>query len=171
MPILLRTILCLVLSLPVIALGQTTTGQPGNTPPASDTTIQIQAGETATISELQGSVLVYQGENYVPASVGMRVRDGDRIMTMRDSFAKLVYDNGCLDEAKAFKLYDVASQSPFCVAFLSQQVPVAVAPQSALGTLTANPGITGSILALIGARALTLNNDDDGPRLPPPVSP
>ncbi len=68
----------------------------------------------ATLHDLNGEVLVYQGDKYVPAKEGMRIRNGDRLMTMRGATANIDYDSGCQNAATAFSIYDVNGCSCQC---------------------------------------------------------
>lgn len=49
----------------------------------------------AELVEIEGSVLVNQGEQFVPASEGIRLKEGDRVMAMSESGALIKYDDGC----------------------------------------------------------------------------
>lgn len=68
----------------------------------------------ATLENVNGEVLVYQGDKYVPAKEGMRIRNGDRLMTMRGATADINYDSGCQNAATAFSIYDVNGCSCQC---------------------------------------------------------
>jgi len=61
----------------------------------------------ATLIDLKGDILVNQGAKYVPAKNNMRIRNGDRILAMRNSSAKVTYDHGCINSVESFTVYDV----------------------------------------------------------------
>lgn len=70
---------------------------------ASETTVT----HTATLTEIQGEVLVFQGEKYVPAKLGMRVKNGDRILVLQDGEAKIRYIGSCTETAVSSSIYIV----------------------------------------------------------------
>ena len=61
----------------------------------------------ATITSVTGEILVFQENKYVPASSGMRIRNGDRIMSMRNASATITFDHGCIQTTDAFSIQDV----------------------------------------------------------------
>lgn len=54
-----------------------------------------QADPVAMLYNVQGKVLVNQGQKFVPAQSGMALNIGDRLMVMSDSSAKVEYGSGC----------------------------------------------------------------------------
>ena len=68
----------------------------------------------ATLKSITGEVLIFQGQNYVPATENMRIRNGDRIMAMRNATAKISYDTGCKQDVRSFSVHDVDGCSLEC---------------------------------------------------------
>jgi len=56
---------------------------------------QAQQEPIATLTQLEGKVLVNQGEETVPAQAGMSLRSSDRVLTLDGSTALVVYKDGC----------------------------------------------------------------------------
>jgi hypothetical protein len=56
---------------------------------------QAQQEPIATLTQLEGKVLVNQGEETVPAQAGMSLRSSDRVLTLEDATALVVYKDGC----------------------------------------------------------------------------
>ena len=54
-----------------------------------------QAGPVATITQMEGSVLVSQPDGMVTANKGERLSVGTRVVTTARSRATILYDNGC----------------------------------------------------------------------------
>ena len=56
---------------------------------------QAQQEPIATLTQLEGKVLVNQGEETAPAQAGMSLRSSDRVLTLDGSTALVVYKDGC----------------------------------------------------------------------------
>jgi len=124
-------------------------------------------GQGATIVKLGGEVMASQSD-YVYATVGMRIKNGGRVMTLDDSFAVVGYDDGCWYEMGSNELLTIEDVSPCCA------VPVVVPPPP-VAAATGIPGwvAPAAIAAVIGG-AILLNDDDDEDRVPSrrePISP
>ena len=61
----------------------------------------------ATLTKVEGDVLIYQGVKYVPAKEGMRIRNGDRIMSMSKASTTMTFDHGCVVSTDSLSIYDV----------------------------------------------------------------
>lgn len=66
-----------------------------------------QVNYTATLEKIEGEVLVYKGNKYLPAKNEMTVKDGNRLMVMKNSKVKLVYENGCSEVVESFRIFKV----------------------------------------------------------------
>jgi hypothetical protein len=63
------------------------------------------------ISSIQGSALISQGAQYVPAREGMSLRELDRVVIMEDSSAVLAFADGCEYTMGEMDLLTVSSTS------------------------------------------------------------
>ncbi len=61
----------------------------------------------AVLLEVEGEVLLFQGDRYLPVKAGQRLKDGDRLMIMEDSRARVVFDNDCDITWEGAKIIDV----------------------------------------------------------------
>ena len=104
----------------------------------------------ATIIDIVGDVLVNQGEKYVPASEGMKVKNGDRVMVLNNSKATVRYDS-CLFSVESFDIYQIDDKT--CAALLTEQTQIA-ATQPASTPLLKNPGFIGSVIGIIIAEKI-----------------
>jgi hypothetical protein len=68
-------------------------------------------GYTAVLSLVQGEVLLFQGDRYLPVKEGQRLKEGDRLMIMENSKARLVFDNDCEITWEGAKIIDVTVDS------------------------------------------------------------
>jgi len=65
----------------------------------------------AILDEMNGSVLVNQGERFVPATEGQSLNAGDRLMVTKNANATLVFGKGCSTEVKGGTMVTVPEQS------------------------------------------------------------
>ena len=70
------------------------------------------AWASATVSRLDGGVLVNQGEHYQNAQAGQVVNPGDRFMVPAGGQATLVFDDGCTVDLPPDSLATVPEKSP-----------------------------------------------------------
>jgi len=103
-----------------------------------------QGTEAATLQDLSGKVLMNKGDGLVSGKAGAALVDGDRIVTLDKSSARIVFADGCtvtLEENNIF----VINAELGCKA-----LPVASTGAAAAG------GMSGTTAALIGAGVLGL---------------
>ena len=55
----------------------------------------VASEPVASVSQLNGVVLVSQGADYVTATPGIQLREGDRLMAMEGASATLSFADGC----------------------------------------------------------------------------
>jgi hypothetical protein len=137
----------------------------------------------ATLKDITGDVLVFQGEKYVPATENMRLKNGARIMAMRNSSAMIYYDNRCKQAVKASSISDVdsAKNSLDCpIVKLTEQslaqppaiqappaplppgpVPVAIPPTPIPPVPPPIPAVNPGLIATIVLPLILLDDDDD----------
>jgi hypothetical protein len=104
----------------------------------------VAQGTDATLQSLSGKVLMNKGDGLVSGKAGTALVDGDRIVTLDKSGAKIVFADGCtvtLEENNIF----VINAELGCKA-----LPVASTGAAAAG------GMSGTTAALIGAGVLGL---------------
>jgi len=65
----------------------------------------------ATLSGLEGSVLVNAGKDYKKASDGTEVNDGYRVMIMENSKVTIAYENGCEQTIEGSVIYTVDGEA------------------------------------------------------------
>jgi hypothetical protein len=119
-------------------------------------------GQGATIVKIIGDVLV-SNSPYVAASIGMRVRNGGRVMTLDASTAIVAYDDGCWHVLKENQVLTIEDVSPCCAAAAPPPPPPPVAA----------PKIPWAVPAAIAAGAILwpiLDDDDDGGNGRQPIS-
>lgn len=99
-----------------------------------------QAGTVARLNNLEGNVLVSQGDAMVAATNGQRVPAGTRVLTMAGGKVGIVYDNGCDISLKENQRFTVRTGE--CGALLAEVVNLGPAPAVATG-VTSNMVIGG----------------------------
>jgi hypothetical protein len=119
-------------------------------------------GQGATIVKMIGDVLV-SNSPYVTASIGMRVRNGGRVMTLEGSTAIVAYDDGCWHVLKENQVLTIEDVSPCCAA---------AAPPPPPPPPVAAPKIPWAVPAAIAAGGIiwAISNDDDGDNGREPIS-
>lgn len=65
----------------------------------------------AILDEVKGSVLVNQGEKFVPSTEGQSLNAGDRLMVTKTGSATLVFGNGCSTEVKGGTMVTIPERS------------------------------------------------------------
>ena len=68
-------------------------------------------GYNAVLLEVEGEVLLFQGDRYLPVEAGRRLKDGDRLMIMENSKARVVFDNDCDITWEGAKIIDVDAEA------------------------------------------------------------
>ena len=78
------------------------------------TSIAFTAAASATVASIEGkgAVMVNQGDGFRPATKGMRLNPGDRVMVQDDSEAKLQFDDECSYEVDENKIITIPDKSP-----------------------------------------------------------
>ena len=119
------------------------------------------AAPVATLTEIKGNVLVNQGEEFRPATKGMRLNPGDRIMVQDDSAARLKFDDECPYPIGENKIVTVPEKSN-CAGgepLVQELEPTGgAAPGGATGT--SNRGV-GIMVGVVTAIDLWWLNEDD----------
>lgn len=94
----------------------------------------------ATLKDIggKGNVLVNQGEEFVPATEGMRLKPGDRVMVRDDSEADLQFDDECAYEISENKIVTIPGSSP-CAGGTPLVQSLEPTGSGAVGTVAGNP--------------------------------
>ncbi len=90
-----------------------------------------QAGTVARLNNLEGNVLVSQGDAMVAATNGQRVPAGTRVLTMAGAKVGIVYDSGCDVSLKENQRFTVRTGE--CATLLTEVVSLGPAPAVATG--------------------------------------
>jgi len=91
-----------------------------------------QSDSVAKLVQIQGSVLVNQGRNYVSAQTGMGLRSGDNILALEDSSAVIVYGNDCEVRLEANSLLALEDENQ-CLRGIAPVAPPTVIAGSGTG--------------------------------------
>ena len=123
-----------------------------------------QTEPVATLTDFHGHVLVNQGDEFVPATKGMKLKPGDRIMVQDDADAKLVFGDECADSIKENKIYTVPEKSS-CAGGTPIVQELQPTGGSAIGgtggaTGTGNGGVL-AMVAIVAAIDIWWLNEDD----------
>lgn len=125
-------------------------------------------GQGATIVKIIGEGMVSQSP-YVKATVGMRVRNGGRVLALAGSTVVVAFDDGCWHEVKENEVLTIEDVSPCCPAAVVPPPPPPAAPN-----LVWVPPAAIVIGAIIAEADNDDDDDDDGliPGFipPPPIS-
>ena len=123
-----------------------------------------QGAPVATITKVEGKVQVNQGDGFVPASEGMRLQAGDRVMVGDDSEADLKYDDECKRDVDENRIATVGDKSPCAGGVLAEQ---ALEPEGQ-GAIGATTGATGTgnggvaaMVAIVAAIDIWWLSEDD----------
>lgn len=122
----------------------------------------IAQGTGATLEELSGKVLVNKGDGLVSGRAGTVLVDGDRIVTLDKSGARIVFPDGCGVTLEENMIFVINSQLG------CRAVPVAANQPLAPGLTTPTQGlILGTAYvgggALVGNLIFNHNRNDDRP--------
>ena len=126
-----------------------------------------QPAAVATLSEIKGRVLVNQGDEFKPATKGMQLRPGDRIMVQDDSSASLTYNDECRSQIEENKIYTVPDRSS-CAGGTPLVQELNPAGGNAIGGAsgTGNGGV-GIMAAVVAAIDIWWLNEDDSDQVSP----
>jgi hypothetical protein len=85
---------------------------------ASMASAQDNPPEVATLEKAEGSVMVDKGKGYASTKSKVTLHEGDRLITLDNSSAEIVYDDGCRVTLKANNLIEIA-RKPGCKAIVA----------------------------------------------------
>jgi hypothetical protein len=131
------------------------------------------------IARVTGTAVVSQGAQYVVATEGMAIREGDRLMAMEGGAITLQFADGCQLAVNDNEILTVGTADS-CKSNSGQVMrpaalsgPVPPEPPPPMGMVGSTPGWVIPVVgaAVIGGAILIANNDDgdnDGPQPIPP---
>lgn len=129
--------------------------------------VHAAAGETVQLRQMEGSVLVNQGELFRSATEGMSLQVGDRVMVMEGGAMVLVYPDGCRSDFKDNQIITIESVSP-CEGGTAQYQAMGPLYAEPMGGGAAAGGAAAGILplyvgggAVIAGAIITNNRNDD----------
>jgi hypothetical protein len=115
------------------------------------------AAHAATLTSMQGQVLLNQGGGYKPVSGSVEVKAGDSILVNPDGLAQLAYGDCATYEIKPGDVVYVAEQST---------IPCA-AGVNAAGGIGANGLLIGGLAVAVGVGVIVgVSSGDDSPSSP-----
>ena len=103
-----------------------------------------QAGTVARLNNLEGNVLVSQGDAMVAATNGQRVPAGTRVLTMTGGKVVILYDTGCDISLKENQRFTVRTGE--CPVLLTEVVTLGPAPVAATAGVSSN-----MVIGVLGA--------------------
>lgn len=145
---------------------------------ASSVSASDSTAPEAVLTDIQGSVLVNQGERFVNVHEATALNAGDRVLVMTGSSAGLVWADGCEMPLVAESMLGIGAESPCAgttveITQLGPMVAQAVADTGMAGQHTTDPdSYTWLILGGVGLVAvLAASGGSSSTPPPPPVSP
>ena len=138
--------------------------------------------DVATVARITGEVVVNKGTQYVSGTEGMGLKTGERVMSLEASSTVIQYKDGCRYTVEANELITIGRFSPCAFTKGSNarlsvssplppvETPAVVVPPVVAPSGAAFPWVpvaAGIGLATIAGVALSGNNDNPPPPLPP----
>ncbi len=114
----------------------------------------------ATLTNINGQISVNQGEAFAPATNGIRLMPGDRVMAQIDSAAIVKFDDECELKVEPNTILTLRAQSPCrgCCPLVQQLNPVG---RDAIGAIAPSRGGIGWLVGLVAAIDLWWLDDED----------
>lgn len=122
---------------------------------------QAESASVATLTQVDGKVMVNKGKGFVTAKAGMGLAENDRLITLDASSAAVVFADGCVNNVKANSVLAV-SKTAGCkaqAANVNSSMPIRYAQittndASLIGTTATVGGVTGTWLLVGGVITL-----------------
>ena len=89
---------------------------------ASGSLYAADTAVNARLTQLQGTVLMNQGQKFVPAKLDTELSTGDRVLALKTGLATVTFPDGCAVLIKPGKLTTIGPQSP-CAADVTAKEP------------------------------------------------
>lgn len=116
----------------------------------------------ASVDDVVGEVLVNQGEDYVAPADGLRLREGDQILTKDNSSVVVRYDDDCDVKVEENTVYTV-DEPDDCAAVIALGEGAAVGSGIAAGAVGSTGQLLISGLGIIGIIAVFTDSGSDRP--------
>jgi hypothetical protein len=114
----------------------------------------------ATMTDIEGSVSVNQGTEYVPARKDMRLKPGDRVMIREGGEVTIVFDDECRREVEENKIVTIPERSPCAGGVLAEQ-SLQPGGGSAIGSTRGNGGVWAMVAIVAAIDIWWLQEDED----------
>lgn len=130
--------------------------------------------EVASFSSIEGTVMVNQGEQFIPAQPYQPLREGDRVMAGANSSSIVTFADGCdlIIDPQTIVTIPASSTCAGGFALVQTVAPASTAPIGATAATVGAGNTAGAIVigsaALLSVAAIAV---DDGDEAPVPVSP
>jgi hypothetical protein len=112
-----------------------------------------------TLSNVEGTVSVNQGNGFQPASIGTTLSSGDRVRASANGSANIVYDNGCSTRVAPSQVAVVLATPPACQGASLKDGGAAAFGPAGFGTDTL---LVGGLLVGAGVGvAVAVSNDNN----------
>lgn len=123
------------------------------------------AAELASLSGIEGTALVNQGEEFVTASEAQALKPGDQVMVMEGGKAEIVFADGCVLPLESGSLVVVPEQST-CAGAVAKTQRVGAQYAQAVGEVPEGPTplVQGLIIGAVAIGIIAAVNEG-------PVSP
>lgn len=122
-----------------------------------------EQGSAATLQDINGKVLMNKGSGLISGKVGTDLRDGDRVVTLDKSGARIVFNDGCTVTLQENEIF-VIDLGLGCKALPITSTPAAapVAGLSATQGLLIGAAVVGGAV-IIGNASSNSNKNDNRP--------
>jgi hypothetical protein len=133
---------------------------------------QADTAAVATLAQVSGKVMVNKGKGFVTAKSGMVLADNDRLITLDESSAAVVFADGCLNTVKANSALAISKALGCKAQAASVNAPMTKAAPIRYAAVGDTPPVTNPIIPVIGTGSvaatfavvtlLGMANDDNG---------
>ena len=116
----------------------------------------------ATLNKAEGTVMVDHGKGFVSSKANAVLNEGDRVITLSNSGAEIVFADGCRAQLKANNMMSIAL-NPGCKAAIVAVNGAGVAGTGVAGSAVPLSKIAVPALIGVGAFAVIAAGNDDTP--------
>jgi hypothetical protein len=117
-----------------------------------------EPAQIATLNEVEGTIMVDQGKGFVTVKGDTVLKEGDRVVTLGGSSAKITFADGCKAQLKANNMMTI-TRTLGCKADIAEIVPVQETVASTSPFL--NNLIVPLLAGITAVGAVADNNDND----------
>lgn len=117
----------------------------------------------AKVTQVQGDVMFNNGTKFIKASSGIKLKQGTKILTTKESEATLVFQNGCTKTIPANTMFTVGTAEECLAGIFNEQAYQAEAVGEASVAAAAGHVATPIVVWAGGlGAALIVDNDNNG---------